>query len=161
MNQRELYASILLRRQRLIDTCRGLPKSILHRVDFISHTTNLVGDTHIPSLMQILNRIFLNEDIWLRVTLEHEQSVYPDGGFGTVDALDEAFRIHQGSLLLLTGMGPEGGWSATFSLYDAPEVCYAAEVIFTQFLQNEWRLWGMMEVLFRMNGIEPPIIDLI
>ncbi len=123
--------------------------------------TNLTSDKQNYSLLDVLNKIFAGEDHWLRVTLERETSVYPDGGFATVEELDNAFRDHQASLLTLTGMGPEGGWEAWFALPDAPELSYPASVIFAQFLCNEWRLWGMAEFLLKANGLEPPILDLI
>ena len=161
MNFRDLYSTVLLRRQRLLEACLGLPGSILNRTDFGLSQRNLIGETNTSSILDVLNQLFQGEDYWLRVTLEREKSVYPIGGFGTVEELIVAFKTHQGSLLLLTGMGPEGGWGETFTLPDTLEISYSAEIIFVQYLCNEWRSWGMAQQLFLLNGIEPPILELI
>lgn len=154
INISEWYSTNLVRRQRLLDVCLTLPKSILEKrfeVSLIANHTIISS-----SILDLWNEIFQKEDYWLRQVLERESSVFPSNGFNTLKEIQKAFITHQGELLTLCGLGPEGGWDARFELPNYSDVLYRGETIFWSWMLDESRLRGKICQILEINGIESP-----
>ncbi|MCX7834683.1 MAG: hypothetical protein N2450_01280 [bacterium] len=150
----EWYTTNVLRRFQLLEFCETLPSSIVTKQN---HFTVLLNPTTIaPSILDLWNTIFKNEDYWLRQTLEKEPSLYPLEGFSSLQDIKATFEENQGSLFTLCGLGPSGGWDNLFELPHYPEIQYTGHTVFWNFLLEESFLRGSIHQILLEFGFQGP-----